>query len=73
MGGLANEAAGEMVDGVLAGSRPERSLRGINCQHIAATEPVADMVVLKPAAFFHDLVNLPKSSPVCSSRFCSPS
>ena len=34
-----------------------------NCQRIAADEPGADMQVLKAAAFFHDLVNLPKSSP----------
>ncbi|MGV8984995.1 MAG: HD domain-containing protein [Cypionkella sp.] len=33
-----------------------------NCQRIAAREP-ADLQVLEAAAFFHDLVNLPKSSP----------
>ena len=33
-----------------------------NCLLIAAAEP-ADLQVLEAAAFFHDLVNLPKSSP----------
>lgn len=33
-----------------------------NCQLIAREEP-ADLQVLEAAAFFHDLVNLPKSSP----------
>ena len=33
-----------------------------NCQRIAAGGP-ADLQVLKAAAYFHDLVNLPKSSP----------
>lgn len=32
------------------------------CQRLAAEEP-ADLQVLEAAAFFHDLVNLPKSSP----------
>lgn len=34
-----------------------------NCQRIAATETGADMQVLLAAAMFHDVVNLPKTSP----------
>ncbi|MBI1171887.1 HD domain-containing protein [bacterium] len=33
-----------------------------NCRRIAADEP-ADLEVLEAAAFFHDLVNLPRTSP----------
>lgn len=32
------------------------------CQRIAQDEPPADLQVLEAAAFFHDLVNLPKTS-----------
>lgn len=33
-----------------------------NCQRIAETEPGADLAVLLAAAYFHDVVNLPKTS-----------
>lgn len=34
-----------------------------NCRLIALDEPGADLEVLQAAAFFHDLINLPKSAP----------
>jgi uncharacterized protein len=33
-----------------------------NCQRIAESEPGADLAVLLAAAYFHDVVNLPKTS-----------
>ena len=52
-------------DGQRDGAHDLGHLRRVwaNCQKIAATEPGADLEILCAAAFFHDLVNLPKTSP----------